>query len=382
MSSRDRVLQTLNHQEPDRVPFDLGGTGLTTMHVTAYHNLRRHLGFPRVEPRVAFVAEQLALIDEDVAQRLQTDVRPVLPGTPFNFEYVFRDQGRYEAYTDEWGIGWRKPKEGGFYYDMYHHPLAEAKSLEELEAYPFPDPLDHGRFASLREQAESAAAKEKAIVLAGPCAGIAEVYSWLRGYERYFLDLGLRPDFATLLLDRLVAFKCAYWERALDEVGDLVDIVVEADDLAGQESLLMSPETYRTLIKPHHQRLFTFIKDQASVRVFFHSCGAARPLIEDFIQAGIDILNPVQISAEGMDPDKLKEDFGQELVFWGGGVDTQRVLCDGGQEDVRQDVRRNIEALAPGGGFVFAAVHDIQADVPPENVMAMWDAWKAYGLYN
>lgn len=381
VSSRERVLRALSHREPDRIPFDVGGTGLSTMHVTAYRNLRRHLGLPESEPRVGMVAEQLALVDEDVSQRLETDFRLVLPGKASDFRYVFRDEGKYEAYTDEWGIGWRKPKDGGFYYDMYHHPLAEADSLEDLKAYPFPDPEDEGRFVSLREQAESAANKEKAIVLAGPCAGIAEVTSWLRGYEQYYLDLGRRPEFVAYMLDRLVAFKCAYWERALREVGDLVDIVVEADDLAGQQSLLMSPDTYRELIKPRHQRLFTFIKGQAAVKIFFHSCGAVRPLIGDLIDAGIDILNPVQVSAKGMNPYELKQEFGKELVFWGGGVDTQRVLCDGSPKDVREDVRRNIEALAPGGGFVFAAVHDIQADVPPENVVAMWDAWKLYGTY-
>jgi uroporphyrinogen decarboxylase len=194
MNSRDRVLQALNHQEADHVPIDLGGTGLSTIHVTAYQNLRRHLGLSAVEPRVAYLAEQLVLVDEDVAERLTTDVRPVLPGTASTFEYGFRDQGGYEAYTDEWGIGWRKPVDGGFYYDMYYHPLARAGSLEELKVYPFPDPLDDGRFAPLREQAAAARAEGKAVVLAGPCAGIAEIYSWLRGYEEYYIDLARNKD--------------------------------------------------------------------------------------------------------------------------------------------------------------------------------------------
>jgi uroporphyrinogen decarboxylase len=164
-------------------------------------------------------------------------------------------------------------------------------------------------------------------------------------------------------------------------VGDLADVVIEADDLAGQNSLLMSPQTYRTLIRPRHQRLFSFVKELAPVKLFFHSCGAVRPLIGDFVDAGIDILNPVQISSAGMDLRELKREFGRDLAFWGGGVDTQRVLGTGTPEEVKADVRRNIDALAPGDGFVFAAVHDIQADVPPENVMAMWEAWQAYGAY-
>lgn len=381
MHSRDRVSKALSHREPDRIPFDLGGTGLTTIHVTAYQNLRQHLGMPLTKPRIGHVAEQLAVVDEDLAEQLGTDVRPVEPGTSSKFQYTFRDQGAYEAFFDEWGIGWRKPKEGGLYYDMYHHPLAAADSLDEFKAYPFPNPVDEQRFATLRSQAEAAAAKGKAVVLAGPSAGVAEVYSWLRGYEQYYVDLARGDRCVAYMLDRLVDFKCAFWERALQEVGDLVDVVIEADDLAGQHALLMSPDTYRSLIKPRHQRLFSFIKGQAPVKLFFHSCGAVRPLIPDLIDAGIDILNPVQVSAAGMDLEGLKQEFGQDLVFWGGGVDTQGVFGTGTPEEVKEDVRRNIEALAPGGGFVFAAVHDIQANVPPQNIMAMWEAWQEYGVY-
>jgi uroporphyrinogen decarboxylase len=375
-------LDALNHQEPDRIPFDLGGTGLSTIHVTAYRNLRRHLGLPEVQPNVAFVAEQLVRVDEDLAGRMQADVRPVLPGTATTFECVFRDEGSYQAYTDEWGIGWRKPVDGGFYYDMYHHPLADAKSLDELKAHPFPDPLDDGRFATLRSQAEAAASKGKAVALAGPCAGIVEVYSWLRGYEEYYVDLARNKTWVAYMLDRLLEFKSAFWGRALQEIGHLVDVVVEADDLGGQQAPLMSPKTYRSLIQPRHRRLFSFIKEQAPVKLFYHTCGAVHRLIPDLIDAGIDILNPVQISAAGMDLQELKREFGPDLVFWGGGVDTQRVLGSGTPEDIKDHVRRNIEALAPGGGFVFAAVHDIQANVPPQNIVAMWEAWREYGRYS
>ncbi len=156
MNSRERVRCALNHQEPDYVPLDLGGTGLTTLHITAYQNLRRHLEMPQTQARIGHIAEQLAVVDDDIAERLQTDVRPVIPGLSSKFRYAFRDKGAYEAFTDEWGIGWRKPKDGGFYYDMYYHPLADADSLDELRAYPFPDPLDDQRFATLREQAEAA----------------------------------------------------------------------------------------------------------------------------------------------------------------------------------------------------------------------------------
>lgn len=381
VTSRQRVRQALAHEEADRVPFDLGGTGLSTIHVTAYQNLRRYLDLPVAEPQIAFIAEQLVRVDEDLAERLQTDVRPVIPGTAAGFHYVLRDEGPYEAYTDEWGIGWHKPKDGGFYYDMYHHPLAKANSLDEMRAYPFPDPLDNERFVQLRSQAEAAISKGKSVALAGPCAGIAEVYSWLRGFEQYYIDLALNPTFVAYMLDRLVEFKCAFWERALKEIGDLVDVVVEADDLGGQNSPLMSPKTYHSLIQPRHKRLFSFIKAQAPVKLFYHTCGAVRVLIPDLIDAGIDILNPIQISSPGMELEGLKRDFGRDLVFWGGGADTQRVLGSSTPEQIREHVKQNIEALAPGGGFVFASVHDIQANVPPENIIAMWEAWQTYGTY-
>ncbi|MFQ5907041.1 MAG: uroporphyrinogen decarboxylase family protein [bacterium] len=382
MNSRERVRLALDHQEADHVPLDLGGTGLTLIHLTAYKNLRKHLNLPVREPTISYMAEQLAAVEEDLAERLETDVALVMPQPQSGFEFEFRDEGAYEAYADEWGIGWRKPKEGGFYYDMYLHPLSHAENLEDFKTFKFPDPLDDHRFQNLRRDAERAVEQGKAVALAGPCSGILEMVAWTRGLEQFYVDLAINHQFVTYMLDRLVEFKCAFWRRALAEVGDLVDVAIEADDMAGQRSLLFSPETYRKIVKSRHEQLFSYIKRQAPVKLFFHSCGAIRPLIGDLIEAGIDILNPVQISAAGMDPEELKGEFGPDLVFWGGGVDTQSVLGGGTPEEVKEDVRRNIEALAPGGGFVFATVHDIQANVPPQNIMAMWEAWKAYGVYS
>jgi uroporphyrinogen decarboxylase len=382
VNSQQRVLEALAHREPDRVPFDLGGTGLSSIHVTAYANLRQYLGLPEVPVRVGALAEQLAIVDSDLADQLQTDLRWVIPGFPSNYQLTFHDQGDYEAYYDEWGIGWRKPKVGGFYYDMFHHPLAGADSVDEFRAFPFPNPVDDQRFATLRKQAAAARAEGKAVVLAGPCAGITEVYSWARGFEQFYVDLALNQQYVALMLDRMVEFKSAFWERALREVGDLVDVVIEADDLGGQNAPLMSPRTYRELIQPRHKELFGFIKSQAPVKVFYHTCGSVKKLLPDLIDAGIDILNPVQISAKGMDLAELKGEYGRDLVFWGGGIDTQWMLGSGTPEQIRDHVQRNIEILAPGGGFVFAAVHDIQANVPPENIMAMWEAWRDFGEYH
>ena len=381
MNSVERVKLALNHQEADHVPLDIAGTGVSQIHVTAYTNLRQYLNLPAREPDIIFVAEQLAKFETDIADRLETDFVFVLPQAPSTYELKFHDEGAYEAYIDEWGIGWKKPKQGGFYYDMYYHPLATAETLADFKAYKLPDPLDERRYQKLRPEVEAAVARGKAVVLAGPGAGILETYTWLRGFEQFYIDMALNHEFVAYMLDLLVEFKQAYWERALADFGDLVTVVCEHDDLAGQKAPLFSPDTYRTLVKPRHQKLFQFIKARAPVKLFYHTDGAVRSLIWDLIEAGMDILNPVQFTAAHMDLPGLKQEFGRDLVFWGAGVDTQGVLGSGTPDEVNADVKRNIDALAPGGGFIFATVHDIQANVPPENIMAMWDAWKEYGVY-
>jgi uroporphyrinogen decarboxylase len=381
MNSQERFNLAISHQEPDRIPLDISGTGVSQIHATAYTNLRRYLKLPERKANITFIPEQLAHFEPDIAERLETDFVFVMPQAPSGYELVYRDLGDYTAYTDEWGIGWKKPKDGGFYYDMYYHPLADAETLDDIKSYQFPDPLDDHRYQNLRQEIDSAIGRGKAVVLAGPGSGILEIYSWLRGFERFYVDMALNHNFVAYMLDRLVAFKQAYWERALSDFGNVVSVACEHDDLAGQRALLFSPDTYRRVVKPRQKKLFHFIKDRAPVKLFFHSDGAVRPLIWDLIEAGIDILNPVQFTAANMDSKALKKEFGRDLVFWGGGVDTQGVLGTGTPEEVREDVKRNIEALAPGGGYIFATIHDIQADVPPENIMAMWEAWKEFGVY-
>jgi uroporphyrinogen decarboxylase len=380
MNSRERVLCALNHQEADRIPFDLGGTGATGIHLTAYRNLREYLGLPAVEIRLEDIIQQLAVVDEDVAQRLQTDCRNVAPRSSAIYNLVLRDEGDYTAYTDEWGIDWRMPKARGFYYDMYRHPMAQAEAIADIKDYAWPDATDPHRFEGLQERAKAVHDQGKIVILGGLCAGVTEMHAWLRGFEQYYTDFYLHPEVAEYIMDKVVELKMAYWESALKEAGEYVDVVMEADDMAGQNRLFFSPDIYRKFVKPCHTRLFAFIKQQARVKIFFHTCGAIRPLIGDLIESGIDILNPVQKSAFGMDLAELKRDFGKDVVFWGGGVDTQHVFDSRAPQEVRADVKRSIEALAPGGGFVFATVHNTQANVPPENFIAMWETLQEYSL--
>jgi uroporphyrinogen decarboxylase len=383
MNSRERLEAALNHQEPDRVPSDLGGTVLSSINHDVYRKLRTHLGLPKVEVRMADIVQQIAVVDDDVRGVFKVDVRDVAPRSSASFNIGIRDDmPGYTYFYDEWGIGWKMPKVGGLYYDMFHHPLKGEISAGDIDKYPWPDPTDPARFTGLRERARQSAEVEKeGVVIGGLCAGILEMISWMRGYEDYFLDFAGNTKLMGYFLDKMVELKMAYWERALKEAGDFVSAIVEADDMAGQNGMLISPSAYRNVVKPRHKRLFDFIKARTRAKVFFHSCGAVRSAIPDLIEAGIDILNPVQVSAAGMDSAELKREFGRDISFWGGAVDAQNVLQTGGVQAVKDDARRRIDDLAPGGGFVFAPIHNIQNNVPPANVVAMWQTLHEYGGY-
>lgn len=384
-TSRARVEAALNHKEPDRVPFDLGGTILTGIHHIAYRNLRKHLGLPEVAIVIEDACQQLARVDEDLKERLKVDVWGINPSAPPNATPQRRIEDGYSKLVDEWGIEWWMPIEGGFYHDMRKHPLINVDTIEGLKKYKFPDPEHPARFAGMAERADELMNKKQvAYVLGRNAAGIFEVALWLRGFENFFCDLIQNTAFAEALLDIICEIKMRYWSKALTTVGKNVMIVSEADDLSSQDRCLISPQMYRKFLKPRHSRLFAHIKKsaEAPVKIFYHCCGAVRPLIPDLIEAGIDILNPVQVSAEGMDTRELKREFGKYITFHGGGVDTQKILPRGTPQQVKDEVKRRIDELAPGGGFIFAAVHNIQADVPPQNIMAMWEALQEYGVYS
>jgi len=385
-TSYERVKAALEHREPDRVPFDLGGSVLTGMHRVAYENLRRYLGLREAPLEIADTMQQLARIHQDVLDILQVDVRAVDPdpasSAPLATPVVEQDGVR--SFTDEWGITWKTPSGGGLYFDMRVHPLARAETVTDLERFAWPDPTDPARFGTLKTRADRFVHEErKAYILGRAGAGVFEIALWMRGFEEFFADLALRPGFAEALLDIITELKMRYWDRALDAVGTNVLVVSEADDIATQRGPIISPAMYRRFIGPRHRRLFGFIRQraQSKVHIFYHSCGAVKGLIPQLLDAGIDILNPVQVSADGMDTAELKRSYGGSLTFWGGGVDTQHVLPRGTPQQVREEVRRRVEDLAPGGGFVFSTVHNTQADVPPENYMAMWEALRDHGAY-
>ncbi len=383
MNSRQRLQLALNHQEPDRVPFDLGATVLTSIHHKSYRALRQYIGMPEVEPRIVDILQQIVTVDDDMRERLKVDVRDVAPRSSAAFRIDIREMPGYTYFYDEWGIGWRKPIDGGWYYDMFDHPLKDAQTIADIENYNWPNPIDVARFAGMAERAQHAAQVEQhGVFMGGLSAGIMEMASWTRGFANYFMDFAANEKLIVALMRKVMDLKMAYWEVALREAGDNVDAVNEADDFAGQRSMLISPAMYRRIVKPLHKELFDFIHARTKAKLFFHSCGAIRPVIGDLIEIGVDILNPIQVSAAGMDSAELKREFGKDITFWGGGIDTQRVLGSGTPDEVRADTRKRIEDLAPGGGFVFATVHNIQGDVPPENIMAMWETLQEFGVYH
>jgi uroporphyrinogen decarboxylase len=377
MNSRERVVAAINHREPDRIPFDLGGMAQSGIHKEGYARLREYLHLPKVETSILNLNTQQAKFDTEMQDRLRIDTAMVYSAWASPTRSIVRDEGDYWAYTDPWGVDRRMPKEGGQYFDVVSSPLAGDDIRERFAKYPWPDPLDASVFADLRKEAKEAREQGRFVVLMGLCPGIVEMYTWLRGFERFYLDLAAEPQIVHMFLDKMVELKAAYWQRALGEIGEWVDAVNEADDMAGQTNLLFSPVTYRQLVKPHHAQLFKAIKTSApQVKLILHSCGSIRKLIPDFIEIGVDVLNPVQISAAGMDPSELKREYGKDICFWGGGIDAQNTLTTGSIEEIRASVRANVQALAPGGGFVFAPTHIIQSTVPPENIMAMWEAFQ------
>lgn len=385
MKSREILLASLNHHEPERIPFDLAGSTWTGITYGAYRNLLKYLGKSREKPDWSDVVQQIVIPSGEILEILEVDTRGLFPLTSHNWDVYGKltDKGENWEYYDEWGFTHHFPKNDGHWFSIIKHPMEEsAPETSAVAGYEWPFAANPERINGLREKAARFREQGKAVVLKGLCAGIFEMQQRFRGMSNALVDPFLYPEFSDSLIGKIADLKIEFWKMALAELGDMVDVIAEADDYGTQESQLIDPEHFRIFYKPHIARIISSMKKAApGAKIMFHSCGNVRDLIPDFVEMGIDILNPVHINARGMEPVKLKKDFGNDIVFWGGGVDTQKILASGTADEVRTDVRKNIEALAPGGGFVFAAVHNIQSEVPPENIMAMVETLKAAGKY-
>ena len=373
MTPRERMLTALRHREPDRVPIDLGGNS-TGIEVEAYNRLKALIGFQ--SETKTFVRDHVE-IDEPLLERFGVDTRYLRLGPPRGYRLKIDAD---HSYLDIWGTRWKKPP-SSFYWDMVAYPIAEP-TLEALRRYSWPDPRDPGRTAGLKDRARKLyETTDYALVMDAAGFGIFETGWMLRGFENFLTDMAAEPKFAKALMEGVADYYIALYDRVLAEAGEYLQVVMIGDDLGTQNGPMISPETYRRLVKPAQKRVWQFIKSRTKACLFLHSCGSVRKLIPDFIELGLDILNPVQVAAKDMDPKELKREFGKDLTFWGGGCDTQKVLTFGTPDDVEKEVRQRIADFAPGGGFVFNQIHNIQPQVPPENILRMFETVLKSGVY-
>ena len=380
LTPRERVLKTLNHEEPDRVPLDLGSIRNTGITIGAYEKLVRYLGVKSDTglslSETGAITHRLAVIDEPVLQRLHVDLRGFMPGPPDEGEQVPLGNGRYR---DEWGIVRQKVESMGEYTPV-GSPLPDDVTISDLVRWPWPDADDPGRVRGLR--AKALALREDtdyAVVLhlADMFVGISQM---MLGWERWFVEFALNPRLVGAVMDAVAEVRLAIADRVLDEVGDLIDVVSLSDNLGDQRGPQVSPSSYQKHLKERQRRFFDRIRGRTDARILYHSSGSVYKLLSGLIEVGVEILNPVQVSAADMDTARLKQEFGRDLVFWGG-IDTQRVLPFGSRREVREEVARRITDLARGGGYVVAAVHVIQPDVPPENIVELYDVARELGDY-
>ena len=370
MSSRERVWKAFNHQIPDRVPLDLGSRG-SSLALGAYEEFKKRLGIT-APTQVLDKRLGLAAIDENILDRFHIDTR-----------YVYMNPSRSwdpqidlveDSFIDEWGVTLKRPQ-NGFYYDYVGYPIKEP-TKDALRRHPWPDPEDPSRYEGLREVARGL--YNKGFALGSYLKGSFETTWGLRGFEVALMDIALNPIFFHELLDRVADILARMVERFLDEVGEYLQFFCITCDLGTQQSLIISPSNYRSFVRPYEKRIFDIIWKKSKAKVAQHSCGAIFKLIPDLIETGVEILNPIQTNARGMDTKLLKREFGRDLVFWGG-LDAQKILPQETPSEVEKEVRRVIGDLSSGGGFLFAPTHDIQTFTPPENVITLYESGFKYG---
>ena len=375
LTPRERVLCATGHEEPDRVPIFFGTSSPTTMLSTAYERFKDYLGLS-YPPRLLSKTFQYAQLDEEVLVRCGSDGRLI---QPHPLPAVPRRELSSNRLIDDWGVVWEQ-RPAVPYYEVADVPLRHA-TVDDLETYPWPVLASPVRFEGPAEEAQALHENTQYAIVALGYLTAFEHIQHLRGLDTWLMDLAADPEFAHAILRKVTDLMVAGLEKYLDAVGPYIDLITFSDDLGSQRAPLMSPSMYRRMIKLYRAEIISAIKKRSKAKVFFHSCGNIYPLIGDLIEIGVDVLNPVQVSAGEMgDTARLKREFGSNVTFCGG-VDTQWVLTHGTQEDVRAEARRRIGDLAPGGGYILAAVHCIQPDVPPQNVLAMFDEAMAAGRY-
>ena len=376
MTPRQRVLTAVGLQQPDRVPIDLGGTGATSIDQGAYEDLKAYLG---VETATEFIYKRsgVALPAQQILERFQSDTRRIIPQTAhYEVRSVDLDS---QTHRNEWGVVMQDIGSGFLVPSVC--PFDEHSTPADIEQHPWPDPDDPARVAGLAHSATTLhSGTDYAVILQVP----SQVFSFgaaVCGAEAWLIKVATDPLFVETLVATAVDLQLQMAVNMLNAVADHVDIVGCADDFASQRAPMLAPSLYRQIIKPHQRRLLDAIRRHSKAKIWFHTSGNVHDLIPDFIEMGVDILNPVQVSARDMhDSQKLKREFGKDIAFWGA-IDTQHVLPFGTPDQVREFVRRSIDDLASGGGYVVSSIQNIPNGTPPANICAMFETAREYGVY-
>jgi len=366
---------TLAHKEPDRVPIDFGWDPVGIAY-SAYKNLKKYLTMEWMDEKRDDFLFTIVNPDERILQKFNCDFRRV--GLKKMKKLKLENQPD-RMLRSEWGIPLKKI---GDYNEMVDHPLCNITDVKEVDEYPWwPDPKSYST-EGLKDKAEELESAGWAVVADAPtCGGVFDVAWWLRGFEKFMMDLYERPKIACAIMDKILEVQINLYDKLLSAVGDHIQIVYgSGQDLGMQDGMIISPEMYRKYIKPRNKELFDFIHSKTKAKLLYHSCGSIVPVIDDLIEIGVDILNPLQPLAAGMDSKILKQKYGDRLCFHGG-IDTQKVLLSENVEDIETEVRKRIKDYAPGGGYILAPSHNIQGDVEPKNVVTLFQAAERYGKY-
>ena len=372
LTSRERVLKALNHEEPDRVPMDLGGTHDSSIVVEGYERLKAHFGVSS-KTEIMQRMTRAVMVDEEVLRKLAIDTRAIILGAPTRGLAAELGPG---AYRDMWGVERFQP-EGSYYYDQRAAPLAGSTTMADVARYPWPDPEDPGLLSGMRERLDWIRTHTNAAAVLTLPAPFVHLTQFVRGFEGWYMDFILGTNVLEALFDAVLEITLRIAERELEAFGSEVDVVRCGDDLGGQSGLQVSYEHYRRFIKPRLARFFLRVHELTPAKLMFHSCGSIVDILDDLVEIGVDIINPVQVTARGMDPAFLKKKYAGKLVFWGG-TDSQKTMPFGSVEDVRKMVEDLIETLGRGGGFVFSSCHNIQPDVSAEKMVAMFEHAREY----
>ncbi len=375
MTSRERMRKTLNHEEPDRVPIDFGQDFHNGINEVAYAKLLKHLNINDTgKIQVYDLMQRLAVVDTRVLERFHVDTRYIFTNPNENFEVPIEEDGSFE---DEWGI---YRKRAGYYCETVRSPL-EGMSKKEIIRHRFPDPAEKSRFRGLREKTKNMYETTDYALMAGQAATIFYFSSELLGYNEYMLDLALDTSRIEVLVEKVLEWMIEFTSRYLDEVGEYVEVWWMGDDWGMQTGPIMAPETFRKMFKPKYRRLIDMVKSKTSAKVCLHTCGSTYWVLNDLADVGIDAVHPLQPTAHGNeDPVKLKKDFGDKFVFYSNIANTT-ILPRATPGEVAEEVRKKISVLAPGGGYILSGGHNIQPDVPPENVVALFDTAYEAGRY-